>query len=98
MLGVLLWVDRDRTLSAPGQCAVVSVQRCHSTVQTSHLSVHLCDVCHSVTHWDKKYILLMDVLQEEWKLISLDFINGLVSSMPKRAEAVYRAKGGPTKY
>jgi transposase len=41
---------------------------------------------------------LWDVLQEEWKKIGIDFINGLVSSMPERAEAVYRAQGGPTKY
>jgi RNAse (barnase) inhibitor barstar len=41
---------------------------------------------------------LWDVLQEEWKKIGVDFINGLISSMPQRAEAVYRVKGRSTKY
>jgi hypothetical protein len=35
---------------------------------------------------------------EEQEKISLDLINGPVISMPERAEAVYRTKGGPTKH
>ena len=38
------------------------------------------------------------VLQEEWVKIHLEFINKLVKSMPDQVEAVYKAKGGPTKY
>jgi RNAse (barnase) inhibitor barstar len=41
---------------------------------------------------------LWDLLQEEWKKINIDFINGLVASMPHEAETVYRTKGGSTKY
>jgi transposase len=38
------------------------------------------------------------VIQEEWAKIDLEFINGLVKSMPDRVEAVRKAKGGPTRY
>lgn len=37
-------------------------------------------------------------LQEEWEKIDVDFINGLINSMPNRAQAVYRSRGGHTKY
>ena len=37
-------------------------------------------------------------LQEEWAKIGVDFINSLVESMPRRAQAVAKAKGGSTKY
>jgi transposase len=41
---------------------------------------------------------LWTLLQEEWGKIGVNVINDLVSSMPDRVEAVYRAKGGATKY
>jgi len=31
---------------------------------------------------------------DEWKSLPVDFINGLVSSMPRRIEAVIMAQGG----
>ena len=37
-------------------------------------------------------------LQEEWLKIDIDFINSLIESMPRRAEAVYEVKGRSTKY
>jgi len=37
-------------------------------------------------------------LQEEWLNISIDFINSLIDSMPRRALAVHSAKGKATKY
>lgn len=37
-------------------------------------------------------------IQEEWEKIRVEFINGLVESMPRRVQAVAKAKGGPTKY
>jgi transposase len=41
---------------------------------------------------------MWEALQEEWQKIDVEFINKLISSMPNRAEAVYMAKGGSTKY
>ena len=41
---------------------------------------------------------LWNVVLEEWELISLDRIQGLYESMPRRVEAVLKAKGGHTKY
>jgi hypothetical protein len=37
-------------------------------------------------------------LQEEWLNISVDFINSLIDSMPRRVLAVHNAKGRATKY
>jgi transposase len=37
-------------------------------------------------------------IQEEWGKIEVDFINNLVNSMPRRVEAVIKAKGSSTKY
>jgi transposase len=37
-------------------------------------------------------------LQEEWERIDINFINSLVESMPRHAEALYNARGGSTKY
>jgi transposase len=41
---------------------------------------------------------LWDVLQEEWKGISMDIINTLYDSMPRRVTALKKAKGWYTKY
>ena len=41
---------------------------------------------------------LWNVLQEEWKRISPEYIRKLYESLPKRIEAVCNAKGGNTKY
>ena len=41
---------------------------------------------------------LWEALQEEWAKIDMEIINNLVKSMPDRVEAVYKAKGGSTKY
>ena len=37
-------------------------------------------------------------LQEEWLKIDIDFINALIDSMPRCAQAVYEACGRSTKY
>jgi hypothetical protein len=41
---------------------------------------------------------LWQVVLEEWEKIPLHFIDSLYSSMPKRVEAVLKAKGGHTRY
>lgn len=41
---------------------------------------------------------LKSALQLEWVQISPDYLANLVSSMPRRLQAVIDAKGGPTKY
>lgn len=41
---------------------------------------------------------LKNALQEEWTAIPQDFIANLIRSMPRRLEAVRRARGGHTKY
>jgi hypothetical protein len=34
----------------------------------------------------------------EWDAIPLEVVNNLIESMPRRVEALYKAKGGPTRY
>jgi hypothetical protein len=41
---------------------------------------------------------LWEVVLEEWERIPLDYIHNLYESMPKRVEAVLKAKGGHTKF
>ena len=41
---------------------------------------------------------LWKIIQEEWEKIDIGFVNSLVRGMPRRAKAVYEARGGPTKY
>jgi hypothetical protein len=41
---------------------------------------------------------LEDVLQEEWYKIPLETVQDLYKSIPRRTEAVLKAKGGPTPY
>jgi transposase len=41
---------------------------------------------------------LVEVVQEEWKKIPLEFLRTLISSMPKRVMAIIQAKGWHTKY
>ena len=41
---------------------------------------------------------LMAALNEEWKLIPMNKINALINSMPRRLQAVIKAKGGTTHY
>ena len=41
---------------------------------------------------------LWEALLEEWGRIDVGFINSLIESMPDRAQAVYDAQGGSTKY
>lgn len=37
-------------------------------------------------------------VEEEWEAIGQDVVINLIDSMPRRVEAVLKAKGGPTKY
>jgi hypothetical protein len=41
---------------------------------------------------------LWTMVTEEWELIPLDFIQKLYEPMPRRVQAVYKARGGNTKY
>lgn len=41
---------------------------------------------------------LWKVTKEEWDLLPQSFFNNLVQSIPRRAEMVLAAHGGPTKY
>jgi hypothetical protein len=41
---------------------------------------------------------LEDVLQDEWYKILLETVQNLYKSIPRRAAAVLKAKGGPTPY
>jgi hypothetical protein len=41
---------------------------------------------------------LWQVVLQEWEKVPLDLIKSLYESMPRRVEAVVRAKGGHTKY
>ena len=41
---------------------------------------------------------LMSALQEEWVTIDPQYLENLVSSMPRRVQAVIENKGHPTKY
>jgi len=38
--------------------------------------------------------MIREIVLDEWKSLPVDFINGLVSSMPCRIEAVITAQGG----
>ena len=38
--------------------------------------------------------MIREIVLDEWKSLPVDFINGLVSSMPRRIEAVITAQGG----
>ena len=41
---------------------------------------------------------LKTALKEEWEAFDVSIIENIVASMPRRIEAVLKAKGGPTKY
>jgi hypothetical protein len=41
---------------------------------------------------------LIEVIQEEWRKITIEMCHRLILSMPNRVKAVIKAKGGYTKY
>jgi len=41
---------------------------------------------------------LIVALQEEWEKLDIEKVNRLIESMPRRLEAVIKAKGGATTY
>ncbi len=41
---------------------------------------------------------LKDTVKETWASIPLQQCHKLITSMPRRIEAVFKAKGAPTKY
>jgi hypothetical protein len=41
---------------------------------------------------------LITAIQEEWRNISLEMLQNLITSLPHRTDAVIKAKGGNTKY
>ncbi|CAB4484465.1 unnamed protein product [Rhizophagus irregularis] len=45
-----------------------------------------------------KQELLISVVQEEWRKISIETLHCLILSLPSRIKAVIKAKGGHTKY
>ena len=46
----------------------------------------------------KGMLELWERIEEEWNKIPASVCQGLIESMPRRVEAVYKAKGGHTKY
>jgi transposase len=51
-----------------------------------------------VSHKIKDMQSLKDQLKKQWDEMSLEFITGLVWSMPERCQAVIDAEGYPTRY
>ena len=51
-------------------------------------------------HYLKLVVLrdLAEIIEVEWDLISQEFLNTLVDSMPRRIAAVIQVNGGTTKY
>lgn len=49
-------------------------------------------------HYPNTLNELAIALEEEWQLIPREYINGLVESMPNRCLAIWRARGGNTRY
>jgi len=41
---------------------------------------------------------LWERVEDEWESIPQGVVSNLIESMPRRVEAVLKAKGGPTKY
>ena len=41
---------------------------------------------------------LFEVLKRGWELLSIEYLHGLIESMPRRCMAVIKAKGMPTNY
>jgi len=52
---------------------------------------HICRLCQNEDD-------LFKTLEKAWKNISLNMLQSLIDSMPRRMEAVIEAKGYPTKY
>ena len=63
-----------------------------------HLSEHLKCQLHQYETPPKGVHELWDRVSEEWNDISPETCQNLIESMPKRIQAVIRAKGGHTKY
>lgn len=41
---------------------------------------------------------MLELVQKAWSQVTMDEINNLFESMPRRMDAVIKAKGGRTKY
>ena len=63
-----------------------------------HLWEHLKHCPHQYDTPPKGVHELWDRVSEEWNAISPEVCQNLIESMPRRIEAVLRAKGGHTKY
>lgn len=63
-----------------------------------HLWVHLKRQLDGYPEPPKGIIELWDRVQDEWNKITPEVCRNLVESMPRRVEAVLKAKGGNTKY
>jgi hypothetical protein len=63
---------------------------------SEHVWTHLKQQVHTHNPPPCNISELWNIVQEEWKLISPEFIAALYDSMPQRVQAVYTAKGGNT--
>ena len=63
-----------------------------------HLWTHLKMKLGEYTQVPNGILQLWERVQEEWEKIELEVCQNLIESMPRRMEAVIRAKGGYTKY
>ena len=71
-------------------------------------SYHYCEKCgnkslSNTTAWDiklppKGILELWERVEKEWEKIGSEVCQNLIESMPRRVEAVLKAKGGYTKY
>ena len=63
-----------------------------------HVWDHLQRQLYNRQHQPQNLKELAEALREEWQGLDQEFLRSLILSMPRRVQAVLRARGGPTKY